>query len=278
MTPRELVRSTSPYLRRHGILQARLDAELLLAHVLGVERSDLYLGFERPVAERECARYQELVRQRARQRVPVAYLIGVREFWSRPFRVNPDVLIPRPETETLVEVALALAPARVAEIGVGSGAVTGALALELPQARFVAVDTSSAALAVARENFERLQVAQRVWLVRGDATTPLRGPFDLIVSNPPYIPSAEIEGLPPEVRNEPPLALDGGPDGLTFVRRLVCEAPALLTRPGWLALEVGQGQAGAVAESLETAGAGRVEIRNDLAGTERVVLARFEGD
>ncbi len=275
MTPRQLVSTTSQYLRQHGIVQARLDAELLLAHVLGVERIELYLGAERTLGEGERVVYQDLVRRRAQERVPIAYLVGVREFWSQPFRVTPDVLIPRPETETLVEVALSLGPRRVAEIGVGSGAITGALALELPRARFVAVDTSTAALAVARENLERLQVAERVGLVRGNGATALRGPFDLIVSNPPYIPSGELERLPPEVRNEPPLALDGGPDGLAFLRRLVREAPERLARPGWLALEVGQGQAGAVGAALESVGADAVELRDDLAGTARVVLACF---
>ncbi len=275
MTARQLVNTTSQYLRQHGIVQARLDAELLLAHVLGVERIELYLGAERPLGEQDCVRYQDLVQRRAQKRVPIAYLVGVREFWSRPFRVTPDVLIPRPETEILVEVALSLGPAHVAEIGVGSGAITGALALELPRARFVAVDTSTAALAIARENLERLQVAERVGLVRGNGATALRGPFDLIVSNPPYIPSGELERLPPEVRNEPPLALDGGPDGLAFLRRLVREAPERLTRPGWLALEVGQGQAAAVGAALESVGADAVELRNDLAGTARVVLACF---
>lgn len=277
MTARELVSSTSNYLRRHGIPQARLDAELLLAHVLGVERVELYLSPERPVEEGTHVRYQGLVRRRARERVPIAYLTGVREFWSRPFRVTPDVLIPRPETETLVEAARALGPSRVLEVGVGCGAVTGALALELPHARFVALDTSAQALALARENLERLGVAERVRLVQGDGTAPLRGPFDLIVSNPPYIASAELERLPPEVRNEPSLALDGGPDGLAFVRRLLNEAPLLLARPGWLALELGQGQAVLVRECLAAAGARAVEFRTDLAGTERVVLARFGG-
>lgn len=275
MTPRELVSSTSGYLRRHGVPQARLDAELLLAHVLDVERVDLYLGRVQPVGATDRARYRDLVEKRARQRVPIAYLIGVREFWSRAFRVTPDVLIPRPETEVLVETAVALAPERVAEIGIGSGAVTGAIALELPRARFVAVDCSRAALALARENLERLGVAGRVSFVRGDATTSLRGPFDLIVSNPPYIPSAEWERLPPEVRSEPRLALDGGVDGLAFVRRLAREAPRLLARPGCLVLEVGRGQAGAVRECLDGVGASAVETRTDLAGTERVVLACF---
>lgn len=278
MSARELVSSTSAYLRRHGVPQARLDAELLLAHVLDVERIGLYLGSAGTPSATQCDRHWDLVRQRALQRVPLAYLTGVREFWSQPFWVTRDVLIPRPETETLVEVALAVRPERVLEIGVGSGAVTGALALELPRTRFVAVERSRQALAVARVNLERLGVAARVSLVRGDGSCGLRGPFDLIVSNPPYIPSGELGRLPPEVQNEPTLALDGGPDGLSFVRRLVADAPALLARSGCLALEVGRGQAGAVREELIRVGAPAIETARDLAGVERVVLARFRED
>ena len=278
MSARELVSSTSAYLRRHGVPQARLDAELLLAHVLDVERIGLYLGSAGTPSAMQCDRHWDLVRQRAHQRVPLAYLTGVREFWSQPFWVTRDVLIPRPETETLVEVALAVRPERVLEIGVGSGAVTGALALELPRTRFVAVDRSRQALAVARVNLERLGVANRVLLLRGDGGSGLRGPFDLIVSNPPYIPSGELGRLPPEVQNEPTLALDGGPDGLSFVRRLVADAPALLARSGCLALEVGRGQAGAVREELIRVGAPAIETTRDLAGVERVVLARFRED
>ncbi len=278
MSARELVSSTSAYLRRHGVPQARLDAELLLAHVLDVERIGLYLGSAGTPSATQCDRHWDLVRQRAHQRVPLAYLTGVREFWSQPFWVTRDVLIPRPETETLVEAALAVRPERVLEIGVGSGAVTGALALELPRTRFVAVDRSRQALAVARVNLERLGVATRVSLLRGDGSSGLRGPFDLIVSNPPYIPSGELGRLPPEVQNEPTLALDGGPDGLRFVRRLLADAPALLARFGCLALEVGCDQAGAVREELIRVGAPAIETTRDLAGVERVVLARFRED
>jgi release factor glutamine methyltransferase len=278
VSARELVSSTSAYLRRHGVPQARLDAELLLAHVLDVERIGLYLVSAGTPSATQCDRHWDLVRQRALQRVPLAYLTGVREFWSQPFWVTRDVLIPRPETETLVEVALAVRPERVLEIGVGSGAVTGALALELPRTRFVAVERSRQALAVARVNLERLGVAARVSLVRGDGCCGLRGPFDLIVSNPPYIPSGELGRLPLEVQNEPTLALDGGPDGLSFVRRLVADAPALLARSGCLVLEVGRGQAGAVREELIRVGAPAIETARDLAGVERVVLARFRED
>jgi release factor glutamine methyltransferase len=282
LTTRELLNSTAGYLRGYGVATPRLDAELLLVHVLGVERIDLYLERGQALAEDQYARYQELVLRRARERVPVAYLTGLREFWSRPFRVTPDVLIPRPETELLVEVAVELGAAqgsahalRAAEIGVGSGAVTAAMALELPRARFVAVDCSGAALAVARENLERLGVAGRVTLVRGMGMQALRGAFDLIVSNPPYVPSELLDGLSPELHNEPRLALDGGPDGLVFLRSLVREAPPRLSRSGYLVLELGQGQADTVRELLKAAGASVVETRSDLAGVERVLLARF---
>jgi release factor glutamine methyltransferase len=267
------------YLREHGVPGPRLDAEVLLAHVLRVERERLYRDPGRTLSEPERERYRQLARRRARQRVPVAYLVGAREFWSHQFTVTPDVLIPRPETERLVEVALALAhshPIReILEIGVGSGVLAGAIALELPAVRLVALDRSRPALAVARRNLERLGVSQRVTLIQADITEGLRGPFDLVVSNPPYVPSRGLRDLAPEVRHEPVLALDGGADGLAPIRRMVKELPALLARPGYVALEVGDGQAAKVCELLTGAGAGRLETHRDLAGVERVVAACF---
>lgn len=276
-TSLELVSWTADYFRRHGVPQPRLDAEVLLAFVLGVSRLDLYVHFERPVPGSERERYRELVRTRAQQRVPVAYLTGEREFWSQRFRVSPAVLVPRPETELVVEVGRALAPRRVAEVGAGSGAITGALACELPDASFVAVDCSSEALEIAAENLARLGVAERVELRCGDGMAPLEGHFDLLVSNPPYVPTAQLEALEPEVRHEPRVALDGGPDGLDFVRRLARGAPELL-RPGHLVLELGLDQAPEVRELLHDAGAKEVTTHLDLARVERVVAARFEGE
>ncbi len=271
-----LIRWTTGFFEEHGLDTPRLDAELLLAHVLGMGRMDLYLAFDQPVSAADRSSFRELVRRRAKERVPVAYLSGVREFWSLPIRVRPGVLIPRAETETLVRVAAALRPVRIAELGVGSGCVSAALLTELPEAEIVAFDACEKALEVARENLETLGIARRIRLECRDRLADLEAGFDLIVSNPPYIPSAQLEGLPPEIGHEPRLALDGGPDGLSVIRQIVAEAPAVLTRPGCVALEVGAGQAPAVEAALRGAGADEVEISKDLAGIERVVRASFQ--
>jgi len=271
----DLVRWTADFFKKHDVPSARLDAELLLAHVLDVKRMDLYLAFDQPVSESDRARFRELVRRRAKERWPVAYLTGVREFWSMPFRVTPDVLIPRPETETLVRVAVDLKPRRVVELGVGSGCISAALARELPDAEIVAIDCSPGALEIARQNLDALGFADRVELVLGSGLADLEGPFDLVVSNPPYIETAALDGLAPELRHEPRLALDGGPDGLHAVRCLCAEAPPRLDRPGWLALEIGFGQADAVQDLLRAAGAAEVQTFPDLSGISRVVLGRF---
>jgi len=271
----ELVRWTADFFRQHGVAQPRLDAEVLLAHVVGGTRLDLYMAFDRPLEEAERARYRELVRRRAKERVPVAYLTGVREFWSLPFRVTPDVLIPRPETETLVRAALDEKPARVLELGVGSGCISAALARELPNAELVAVDVSPRALDVARENLAALALTDRVELLLADGLRDVAGRFDLVVSNPPYVARAELAGLAPEVRHEPVLALDGGEDGLDVIRRICTEAPERLERPGALALEVGAGQAAEVEALLRRSGASSVQVANDLAGIPRVVLGRY---
>jgi len=275
MTAAALLGAATDRLAAAGIDTARLDAELLLAHVLDVKRMDLYLAFDQPVAEGDRARYRELVRRRAKERWPVAYLTGVREFWSMPFRVSPDVLIPRPETELLVKVALDLKPARVLEIGVGSGCISGALARELPSVEIVASDVSPAALALARQNLQALGVVDRVTLIEAKNLDQVAGSFDLVVSNPPYVQSGELAGLQPELHHEPRLALDGGPDGLDVIRQLCAEAPARLSRPGAIAIEVGAGQAPAVAELLRATGAAEVESFQDLAGIPRVVLGRY---
>ena len=276
-TPLELLRWTTGYFEKHAIPSPRLDAELLLAHVLEVKRIDLYLRFEEAVDEASRSRFRELVQRRAGERVPVAYLTGRREFWSLGLEVTPDVLIPRPETETLVQAILDLAPARWADVGTGSGAIAAAVSLERPDCRAVAVDCSQAALGVARANLKRLDVLDRVELCEGDGVAPLEGLFDVIASNPPYIPSAELESLPPEVRSEPAEALDGGPDGMRVIAALVRDAPAKLEAPGHLVLEVGAGQAREVEQRLQGAGASAVEVRKDLAGIERVVIGTFGG-
>ena len=271
-TALELVRWTTGYFKEHGIPSPRLDAEVLLAFVLRVERIELYTAFERPVESAERERFRELVRERAQKRRPVAYLTGVREFWSRTFRVDESVLIPRPDTETLVREAVAREPRRILEVGVGSGAVCGALALELPEAEIVGTDISESALEIARGNLASLGVAERCELRRADLVSG--GDFDVLVSNPPYVPTAELAGLEPEVLHEPRAALDGGADGLDVIRRLVEAAPKVLRRGGWLLLEIGAGQGSRVGALMEAAGFENTTLCLDLAGVERVAVAR----
>jgi len=280
----ELLRWTAGYFAERGIRTPRLDAECLLAHALGVDRLRLYLDHDKPVTRAERDGFRDLVRRRARQRVPVAQLTGTREFWSLALRVTPDVLVPRPETETLVAVALELLPdpaaeAHVADLGTGSGAVALALARERPGIRVTATDRSPEALAVAEANARELGVAERVRFAEGDLWSPLAGRrFDLVVSNPPYLAESELAGLAPELGHEPRGALVAGPEGTEVLRRLVAGAPEHLRPGGALAVELAPAQAEAVAAACRRAGLGGVEIHRDLAGGERVVSARAPGD
>lgn len=274
------VRRAADFFATRGIASARLDAEVLLASVLGIDRVGVYLRFDQPLAVGEVDAYRELVRRRAGG-APVAYLTGVREFWSIPLAVSPDVLIPRPETELLIECVLAscrpaVSPLRILDLGTGSGALAIALARELPAADVVAVDVSPAAAAVAAANAQRAGVAERVAVVVGSWTSPLDAAarFDVIVSNPPYVPTAEMATLAAEVRAEPTLALDGGADGLAAYRALVPEAMARLAPGGRVLVEVGAGQAEAVAAILVAAGLEGVAWHADLAGVPRVVAGR----
>ena len=208
----------------------------------------------------------------------MAYITGEKEFWGLPFRVGPDVLVPRPDTETLVEAALAHLPkghpARVLDVGTGSGAIAVAIAKSRPQATVWATDISEPALQIAAANAERNGV--KVVFGHGSLLDPVAGeaPFDLITANLPYIPSADIKGLAVEVKREPLLALDGGPSGLEIIRQLAAQAPRHLAAGGWLLLELGQGQAPAVADICVAAGLRDPQIFKDLAGIERVVGAR----
>ncbi|MBW2279930.1 MAG: peptide chain release factor N(5)-glutamine methyltransferase [Deltaproteobacteria bacterium] len=274
-TPLELVRWTTGYFKDNGIPSPRLDAEILLAYALGVARIELYTAFDRPVEAAERDRFRELVRERAQKRPPVAYLTGTREFWSQTFKVNEAVLVPRPETETLVRETLAREPRRIAEVGVGSGAISAALALELPEAEIVATDTSPEAVELARENLASLGVGDRCDLRCADATERIGSDFDVLVSNPPYIRTADLPSLPPEVQHEPRAALDGGEDGLDLIRRLVEAAPGVLRPGGWLLLEIGAGQGDAVIEAMRSAGAADTALCPDLAGIDRVAVARY---
>lgn len=279
----ELLRWTKDHFARRGIESARLDAECLLAHALGCDRLRLYLDFEKPVEAAERARFRELVRRRADERVPVALLVGRREFWSLELEVTPDVLVPRPETETLVDRLLAgvcdrEAELRVLDVGTGSGAIAVALATELPKARVTATDLSAAALAVARRNAERHGVADRVRFLEGDAFDAVEGErFHLVASNPPYVAEAGAAQLPPELRHEPRAALFAGPDGTEVLRRLAAGVAAHLEPGGAVAFEVGEGQAERVAAWLRAAGLLEPSVQRDAAARPRVVVARAPG-
>jgi len=269
--------------RGRGIETPRLDAEVLLAHALGTTRVQLVIDAARPLAEPELARFRDLVRRR-RRREPVAYIVGRREFYGRSFRVDARVLVPRPDTETLVEVALArTSPValslRALDLCTGSGCVAVTIARERPTSRVHATDASSEAIAVARENALRLG-AYNVSFGQGDlyeAVAPDRR-FDLVAANPPYVASADVEGLSADVRDfEPRAALDGGADGLALVRRVVSGAPAVLVRGGALAVEVGEGQAAWTAALLVDRGFEDVRATKDCGRIERVVSGRWPG-
>jgi len=263
-------------------LDSRLEAQLLLAHVLGCSRVQLYTGFDKPLAEPELAAYRALIKRRLAGE-SVAYLLGEQEFWGMPFYVDANVLVPRPDTETVIEVARErrvdrAAPCRVLDLCTGSGAIACALAKELPAATVYATDVSEAAAAIAVRNVERNKLGDRVTVRVGDLFAPVVGEtFDLIASNPPYIASSVIPTLQLEVRKEPILALDGGASGLAFYERIAREAPAYLTPDGVIVLEHGFDQGVTVGEILVAAGWVDVTLVHDLGRNPRVTWARRSG-
>lgn len=278
-----LIREGADLLRAHGVAEPGRDAELLLGHVLGLDRAALHAEPARRVAARDANRFRDLARRRA-AREPIQYLTGEQEFWSLSFRVTPEVLIPRPETEHLVEILLRLRlrpDPRLLDLGTGSGCLAIAAAREIPGALVVAVDSDAAALEVARGNAHRHGVTERITFLRGDLFEPLAGRrwergFDVILSNPPYVPEADWAALEPEVReHEPKAALTPGPDGLAIHRRLAAGAASWLRPGGALLAEIGGGQDQA-ARDLYPAQAPLelVAIEPDLAGIPRVVVAR----
>ncbi len=281
MTLAERVAEASRRLTEAGIdaRDATFDAEVLARHALGWDRATYLARRREPEPTGFGDRFDPLVARR-RRREPVARITGRREFWGLDIEVAPAVLVPRPESELLVETALARLGDRntawaVADVGTGSGCLSVALALELPRARVVATDISPDALAVARRNAERHGVAARVAFRRADLLDGLTGPFDLVVSNPPYVPDTVIDTLDPEVRqHEPAAALRGGPDGLDTVRRLAAAAADRLRPGGWLIVEVGTGQSGDAAAIARRAGMRVADVRADLQGIPRALAMR----
>lgn len=285
MTVLEVIQRSTEFLARKGVDSPRLQIELLLAHVLQMPRLKLYLNFERPLSEEQVTALREFVRRRG-EREPLQHLLGTVNFLGLELAVTREVLIPRPETEQLVELAAKYLaprnagqaqPTRVLDFGTGSGCVAVVLAKQFPAAEIHASDISEAALRVARENAARHGVAERMHFHQGDgfAAVPAGMRFDLLVSNPPYIPGGEIAALQPEVRDhDPRLALDGGTDGLDFYRRFVAEAPAFLQPEARLVAEFGDGQETALAGLFAAPGWCLEAIEKDLSGRARFMVAR----
>jgi len=275
----EVIKKTEVYFRNKGISSPRLEVDLIMGKVLGLSRLDLYMHFDRPLTEAELSPLRELVRRRAR-REPLAWILGSQGFYNEEFLVHPNVLVPRPDTEELVEAALEMLPADedavVVDIGSGTGCVGLTLALERPKLRVYSIDVSAAALTCTQANIDKFDLSERVTLLEGSLLSPLPADLtvDLIVSNPPYIETDDLAGLEPEVStHEPRLALDGGADGLDIYRTLI-PAAASRARRGVL-VEVGAGQAEAVSALFRAAGLIDIATRKDLGGHERVVSGRI---
>jgi release factor glutamine methyltransferase len=275
-TPLRLLAWTQGFFARGGVDAPRLTAEILLAHALSCDRVRLYLDFDRPLGAAELAAFRELVRRRA-DGEPTAWLTGRRAFLGHDFKVTQRVLVPRPETELVVEAALPLLPeaGSALDLCTGSGCIAASLSLARPGARVVATEIDPGALAVARDNVASL--GARVELLEGDLYRPLAAGdrFDLVVANPPYVPAGEIGGLSREVRREPRLALDGGADGLDVIRRVVAGAPARLVPGGALVVEMHETHAGPLPALCLAAGFAGAEVGRDLAGLPRWVVARL---
>ncbi|MDH3974075.1 MAG: peptide chain release factor N(5)-glutamine methyltransferase [Deltaproteobacteria bacterium] len=280
----KLIKWTADYLGEKGIDTPRLDGELLLAHSLKMDRTHLYMNFDKPLNEDELAAFRGLVKRRA-AREPLQYITGHQEFWSMEFKVSPSVLIPRPETELLVEEGAKAVKAsfpecsapEILDVGSGSGALTAALAKAVNGAHVTGVDISPEAVSLARENVESNGLSSSVTILEGDLFAPVADKlFHLIVSNPPYIPRGDLQGLQAEVSDFEPLsALDGGNDGLDFYRAIVHEAPQHLHPGGSFMVEHGEGQREAIAELFRNTGRFEaVESLKDLAGIDRVVKGR----
>ena len=302
-TIRDILNWAAEYLKSRNIPSDRLDSEVLLSFILNKDRTYLYTNSEKPILPEEHKKFKELIERRGR-REPLSYITGEKEFWSLKFKVSRDTLIPRPETEILVQAVLDIIKSpsppplpigerikvrgiKILDIGTGSGNVAVSIAKESPESHVFTVDKSNSALSVAKENAIIHNVAGRITFLKGDLCIPFNPPsppfvkggkeglFDIIVSNPPYIPTGDIEGLMPEVRDwEPRWALDGGKDGLEIVRKIIKDAPLFLKSKGFLAMEIGFGQSEEVSRIIsETDKFHNIKTIKDLSGIERVVTA-----
>jgi release factor glutamine methyltransferase len=276
MTVLEVLNAATSYLQKQGVESPRLNAEHLLAHALGMpKRMDLYLAFDRPLGEKERAPLRELVKRRS-DGVPLQHLLGTVEFLGYEFLCDSRGLIPRPETEELVELVLKSAPDAKSflDVGTGSGVIALTLALKKPEAHVVGCDLSPQALALAGENRARHGLESRVELISSDLLSSVQGTFDAIVANLPYIPAAEIPGLSREVLHDPVSALDGGNDGLRLIERLLDQLPTYLTPAGLIALEIGHDQSEKVLSMLNDRGFQEVLAHADHQERHRFVTAR----
>jgi release factor glutamine methyltransferase len=281
----KLLNWTTDYFKKHDVAEPRSSAEVLLAHVLSQDRLFLYLNYDRPMEPQELSAYRVCIKRRLAGE-PSQYITGTQEFWSLPLRVSPEVLIPRPETEVLVEAVLNFvhhnlateANPSILDLGTGSGAIAIALARELPEARIMAVDLSAPALQLARKNAQLNQVDRQLHFVQSDIFSGIPGApskFSVIVSNPPYVSHSEFDKLASEIREfEPRGSLDGGPDGLAAIRRIVMEAPAVLRPRGGLLLEMGADQAETVSMIVSKSQKyNSFRILKDYSGLDRVLVA-----
>ena len=302
-TIRDILNWAAEYLKSRNIPSDRLDSEVLLSFILKKDRTYLYTNSEKPILPEEHKKFKELIERRGR-REPLSYITGEKEFWSLKFKVSRDTLIPRPETEILVQAVLDIIKypsppplpigerikvrgIKILDIGTGSGNVAVSIAKESPESHVFTVDKSDSALSVAKENAIIHNVAGRITFLKGDLCIPFNPPsppfvkggkeglFDIIVSNPPYIPTGDIEGLMPEVMDwEPRWALDGGKDGLEIVRKIIKDAPLFLKSKGFLAMEIGFGQSEEVSRIIsDTDKFHNIKMIKDLSGIERVVTA-----
>lgn len=278
----KLLNWTKQYFASKGVENPRLDAEVLLCDVLDYSRIQLYTHFDEPLNPDELKKYKEYVVRRVK-REPVAYILGKKGFMQYDFKVTKDTLVPRPETELLVENLIALnkdkGPREILDLGVGSGAILVSLLGNLRSARGLGVDISPGAVEVTLENAKAVGVEDRCAVLVSDlyANVPKDEKFHIIVSNPPYIPRRDLAGLAPEVHKEPVTALDGGEDGLDFYRRILADVGDYLLPDGMVAFEIGIGEGQAVAELCRKAGLSRVKVCNDYGGIDRMVFAAKEG-